>query len=108
MRGMRAWIIVAVIAGAFAGGAVVQWALTGCASVRAAQSGAGDTIRARAVVIVDEAGRDRIFLGMDGDKVGLVLRDPEGRDRIGLGYTGPESNYWALGFMDANGQGRFG
>jgi len=108
MKAARRWMAIGVLAAAFAGGAVAQWALTGCASVRAAQTQADDTLRARAVIIVDDEGRERIFLGMDGEKVTLALRDPEGRDRIEMGYTGTEVDYWALGFMDANGQARFG
>jgi len=108
MQGMKALVIVAVVAGAFAGGAVVQWAMGGCASVRAAQPAVAETICARSVTIVDEAGRERMFIGMDGEKVGLLIRDPEERDRVALGYTGPEAGYWALGFMDASGQPRFG
>ncbi len=108
MKGMRVWFIVAVVAGAFAGGAVVQWAMAGCATVRAARPAGGDTIRVRAVSIVDEAGRERVFLGMDGDRVGMLIRDAEKRDRVALGYTGAEYNYWVLSFMDADGQPRFG
>lgn len=108
MKETRALMVLAVVAGAFAGGAVVQWAMTGCATVRAAQPAVAQTVRARSISIVDDTGRERIFLGMDGDRVGMLMRDAEKRERVALGYTGAEYDYWVLGFMDAEGQPRFG
>lgn len=105
MTGARKWLwLVGVLVGGAAGGMLAQ-AVTG----RPAQAagGAARTIRATTIVLVDAEGREIGELGVREGGYGLMFRDRQGRERITLGY-GTASDYYALRFVDAGGQGRFG
>lgn len=80
--GMRKGLMaVGVLAAAFAGGFVAQ-RLAGTAA-HAAEP--GNVLRAKAFVVVDDAGREHAVLGAHPQGMGLVVNDAEGNSRMVLG-----------------------
>jgi hypothetical protein len=69
---------------------------------------AAGTVRAKQIVIVDEKGRDRIFMGpvkvRDKEVVGIVLLDENGQRRVMSG-TGQDGNA-AVVILDQDGKPR--
>jgi len=63
-----------------------------------------ETLRVKAIELVDDAGNPRGFLGIDeANHVGLVLRDSKGTARIGLGFTDKEEEA-SLALRDSEGR----
>jgi hypothetical protein len=49
-----------------------------------------DSLSGRALILVDDAGRQRIVLGSDtGNRPGIWLRDESGKDRVWFGFGAP-------------------
>jgi hypothetical protein len=78
-----------------------------------AQERAAGVLRARGLIILDEQGRERIFVGApvpdpkEGNRrspsTGLVINDPAGQERFGLGLT--DDGTIAMGFDAPPGTG---
>jgi hypothetical protein len=88
---------------AFLGGFVAQ-RMAGAAA-HAAE--AGDVIRVKAVVLVDDEGKERGVLGVLDEGPQLVLKDAEGRPRLVLGQVVDEGSHWSLALKDDKGHDRF-
>ena len=99
------------------GGIIVGLALVAISAVAfpsaAAQGQQPQVLRARALVIVDEQGRDRIVIGApvpnpkegmrSSPSIGMVINDPAGYERFGLGLT--DDNRMMMGFDAPPGTG---
>jgi hypothetical protein len=95
-----------MVLAAFLGGFVAQ-RLAG-KSAHAAE--AGDVIRTKAVVLVDDQGKERGTFSAEAEGAKLVLRDREGKERVLLGYGSaptPLAPFWGLFVRDAEGRDRY-
>jgi hypothetical protein len=77
-----------------------------CVGARQAQS-QQEALSARGVVLVDNAGRQRIVLGSDTtNRPGIWLRDENGKDRLWFGF-GAQRGTPQLSLNDETGRARF-
>lgn len=78
-------VVLAAFAGGFAAQLLVQWESV-------AEAAGEKIVKAKAFVVVDEAGREVVLLGSRPDGAGLLVRDGEQKDRMVLGML-PEGQF---------------
>lgn len=103
MRAYRnGFVVGSIVLAAFLGGFVAQ-RLAGAAA-HAAE--AGNVIRVKSVILVDDEGKERGVLGVLDEGPQLVLKDAEGRTRMALGQAVADPTAWSLLLKDEGGHNR--